>query len=272
MFLMERPRDGSRGILQELKEQGVTVIRADLQDKSSLIGAFEGAHSVFGVTQPWSPDYKKCDPEGEIEQGRNLADACLQAGVKHLVMSTAAHFEEGRTGIPHVDSKLAVEEYVIQSGVPHTFLRPTQFMDNIGQPYFLVKKGVVRGFVDGDAEVPYIATNDIGAIAALVFDDPDRFMGEGINLIGDFVSGIELCEILSRIRKGEKFKYKTVPKILMRIFAREFYAMRIAFEEFGRPPYSYDVPSEIEKCGNLYPDLMSVEQYLLSQGFDSMEL
>ena len=30
--------------------------------------------------------------------------------------------------------------------------------------------------------------------------------------------------------------------------------------------------AEIEKCRNLYPELMSVEQYLLSQGFDSMEL
>jgi len=257
---------------QALKRQGVTVSQADLQESSSLITAFEGSHSVFGVTQPWAPDYRKCNPEAEIEQGRNIVDACLHAGVKHLVMSTATHFGEERTGIPHVDSKLAVEQYVMQSGVPYTFLRPAQFMDNIGQPYFPVKKGVVRGFVDGDAKVPYIATNDIGAIAALVFDDPGRFMGKGINLIGDFVSGIELCEILSRIRKGEKFKYRTIPKILMRIFAREFYSMRIAFEEFGRPPYSYDVTSEIERCRRLYPELMSVEQYLLSQGFDSMEL
>jgi hypothetical protein len=58
----------------------------------------------------------------------------------------------------------------------------------------------------------------------------------------------------------------------MRIFAKEFYAMRIAFEEFGRPSYVHDVASQIEKCGHLYPDLLSVEQYLLSQGFDSRVL
>ena len=265
-------RNPSNERAQALKQQGATVKEADLQDKSSLLGAFEESHSVFGLTQPWSSDYKKCNPDAEIEQGKNIADACLQTGVNHLVLSTAAHLVEGRTGIPHVDSKVEVEEYVMHTGVPYTFLRPAQFVDNIGKPYFPVKRGMVRGFIDGDARVPYIATHDLGAIASLVLDNPERFIGEAINLIGDFVSGKELCDILSRIRKGEPFTYKTVPRIVMRIFAKEFYAMRIAFEEFGRPPYSYDVTAEINKCKNLYPALLSVEQYLLSQGFDSVKL
>ena len=257
---------------QALKQQGATVRQADLHDKSSLLGAFEESHSVFGVTQPWSSDYKKCNPNAEIEQGKNIADACSQTGVNHLVLSTAAHLAEGRTGIPHVDSKVEVEEYVMHSNVPYTFLRPAQFMDNVGQPYFPIKRGSVRGFIDGDARVPYIATHDIGAIASVVLDDPERFIGEGINLVGDFISGRELCDMLSRIRKGELFTYKTVPRILMRVFAKEFYAMRIAFEEFGRAPYIYDVTVEINKCKELYPALLSMEQYLVSQGFDSMKL
>lgn len=257
---------------QDLKEKGAALVQADLKDRSSLIGAFQGADSVYGVTQPWSADYRHCDPGAEIEQGRNIADACLRTGVNHLVMSTAAHIGEGRTGIPHVDSKLDVERYIMEKGVSHTFLRPAQFMDNIGQPYFPVKRGMVRGFVDGDVKVPYIATHDIGGIAALAFDDPDGFIGEGITLIGDCISGKELCDTLSRIRKGEKFTYKAVPRIVMRIFAKEFYAMRIAFEEFGRSPFSPDVSSEIEKCRRLYPSLLSVERYLLAQGFDSMRL
>jgi uncharacterized protein YbjT (DUF2867 family) len=248
------------------------VLQADLEEKSSLIEAFREARCVFGVTQPWSSDYKTCNPDAEIKQGRNIVDACLQTGVNHLVLSTATHMEEGRTGIPHVDSKLDIEEYTVENEIPHTFLRPAQFMDNIGLPYFPVKKGRVRGFVDGDAKVPYIAADDIGMFAALAFEDPDKFAGKGITLIGDFISGLELCNTLSKIRKGEKFKYRTVPKILMRIFAKEFYVMRMAFEEFGHPPYSHDVFAEIEKCRDLHPGLMSVENHLLSRGFDSVKL
>jgi len=265
-------RDPGSAHAQTLKDKGVTVRKADLGDSTSLIEAFQGADSVFGVTQPWSADYKHCDPDAEIEQGRNIADACLRTGVKHLVMSTAAHMGQGITGIPHVDSKLDVENYITVKGIPNTFLMPAQFMDNIGQPYFPIKRGKVRGFVDGDAKVPYIATDDIGAIAAVALDNPDSFIGEGIILIGDFISGKELCDTLSRIRNGEKFAYKAVPRLLMRIFAKEFYAMRIAFEEFGRSPLSRDVLSEIAKCRSLYPALLSVERYLLSQGFDSIML
>lgn len=255
-----------------LNEQGVRIMKADLEDRKSLIEAFKDADYVFGVTQPWSPDYRKCYPDREVEQGGNIVEACLATGVKHLVMSSAAHMEEGRTGIPHVDSKLDVEEYTQRGGLSHTFLRPAQFMDNVGASFFPVKKGSIRGFVDGDVRVPYVATHDIGAFAALVMDDPDRFKSQGLDLVGDFISGNELCETMSRIRQGEKFKYKSVPKFLMKIFAKEFYTMRMAFEEFGRPPYREDVNDIIKECKDLYPELISMEKHLLSRGFDSIRL
>ena len=97
-------------------------------------------------------------------------------------------------------------------------------MDNIGAPYFPVRKGVVRGFVGGDAKIPYIACNDIGVFAALVFYNPDGFAGQGINLIGDFVSAMEVCETLRSIRKDEIFRCRTVSIILMRLFAKEFHS------------------------------------------------
>lgn len=265
-------RDTDNAIARSIEAQGAMVRKADLEDRDSLISAIRGAQYVFTLTQPWSPDYRKCYPDREIEQGKNIADACRETGIEYLVMSSAAHLEEGRTGIPHVDSKLDVEEYVQDSGLAHTFLRPAQFMDNVGQPFFPVKKGSIRGFVDGEVRVPYVAVNDIGFFAALAMDDPEKFKNQGLNLVGDFVSGIELCRIMSRIRGGEKFRYKSIPKILMRIFAKEFYIMRMAFEEFGRPPYREDVNGLIEDCRDLHPDLMTMEQLLISKEFDKAVL
>lgn len=252
---------------QALKDLDVDVVKADLEDKASLIEAFKDVENVFGVTQPWSSDYRKCNPEIEIKQGRNIVDACLETGVTHLVLSTSAHMEGGRTGIPHVDSKLDVEEYAQKKGIPCTFLQPVQFMDNLGRSYFPVKKGAVRGFVDGDAKVPYIATRDIGVFAAAAFENPEKFIGRQITLVGDFISGLELCETLAKIKKVKSYKYKTIPKILMRLFAREFYTMRIAFEDFGRPPYSPEIFDAIEDCRKMHPDLLSFEKYLITYGY-----
>ncbi len=255
-----------------LMEQGVKVQQGDLEDAASLREAFRGADYVFGVTQPWTPDYRKCFPEREVAQGKNIVAACKAEKVRHLVFSSAAHFLPGRTGIPHVDSKLEVEEEIEKSGLPFTFLQPAQFMDNIGMPFFPIKKGVVRGFVDGEARVPYVAVDDIGAVATLVFENPESYSGKGLNLVGDFVSGLELCEILGRIRGGERFRYRSVPKWLMRLFAREFYLMRKAFEDFGRPPYRQDVQELIGNCRALYPEMTTVEQHLLSRGFAGLKL
>lgn len=58
----------------------------------------------------------------------------------------------------------------------------------------------------------------------------------------------------------------------MLLFAREFFTMRMAFEEFGRPPYLTDVNALIDECRNLYPGLMNMEQYLISRGFDTIRL
>lgn len=265
-------RNPTGGPAQALKNKGVVVKKADLQDKVSLIQAFQNAYGVYGVTEPWSPDNKKCNISAEIEQGHNIADACLQTGIKHLVLSTVLHFGMEKTGISHVDSKLLIEEHVLKSKVPCTFLKPASFMDNIGAPYFPVKKGSITGFVDGDAKVVYVSCVDIGVFAGIAFENPDKYIGKAIDLVGDFISGEELCNILSRLRKGEHFKYKAVPRLLIRIFAKEFYQMRLTFEKWGRPPYPKEIGDAINNCRSVYPKIMSLEQYLQYKGYETKNL
>lgn len=257
---------------QALRSKKVEVKKADLQDQASLIQAFKNAYGVFGVTQPFSPHNKKMDNAAGIEKGRSIMDACLQAGVKHLVLSTMLHCGTGKTGIPYVDSKVEIEEYATKSGVPYTFLRPVSFMENIGGRQLLLKKGVVRGFVDGDVKMAYVSCIDIGVFAAIAFEYPDKYVGKAVSLVGDFVSGEELCQILSKLRSGEHFKYKAVPKLFMRIFAKEFYQMRIAFEKVGRPPYSKELIDAISNCRSMYPKMMTFEDYLKFRGYDTKSL
>ncbi|HEY4491996.1 MAG TPA: NmrA/HSCARG family protein [Acidobacteriota bacterium] len=265
-------RSSSGDTVRVLKENGVTITNADLFDKQSLERAFSRAHGVFGVTQPWSTDYKKCDTEGEVRQGKNIIDACRDASVKHLVISTVMHFDEGKTGIPHVDSKLEIEEYADRSGIPYALLKPASFMDNIGSSFFPVKKGKIRGFVDADAKVPYVCCRDIGEVVARLFAEVAPAIGRKINLVSDFVAGNELCEIISRLRNGRRFRYRAVPKLLMRLFAKEFYVMRKAFESWGRPPYRKEILESIDFCRKQYPFLWTVEQYLKARGVDTKEL
>lgn len=256
---------------QNLESAGFHMRWADLESYYSLIKVFRDADCVFGMTQPWNHKYTKCDTNAEWRQGKNIVDACKEVGVGHLVLSTAAHLSDEKTGLPHVDIKIEIEDYAKQSGVPITYLKPAQFMDNIGMRFLSVKKGKIRGFVAGDVKVPYIATKDIGIFARIAFENPDEYIGREVKLIGDFVSGYELADMMGSIR-GEKFKYSSVPKWIIWIVSREFYIMRIAFEELAFSEIVDQIPPEIEKCKKINPELFSMADYLKSVGWESRKL
>ncbi|MCZ2804945.1 NmrA family NAD(P)-binding protein [Modestobacter sp. VKM Ac-2983] len=49
--------------------------------------------------------------EGEVQDGRALADAAAEAAVGHLVYSSVGGAER-ETGVPHFESKRRVEEHI----------------------------------------------------------------------------------------------------------------------------------------------------------------
>jgi len=257
---------------RSLRELGVEVKKANMESRESLVQAFKGADMVFAVTQPWSDDNKHCFPEKEICQGKNIVDACLANKVSHLLFSSVLNFTEKKFLMPNVESKFIIEDYLISGKTPYTLLRLPQFMDNLGSHFFPVKKGVIKGFVDADAKVPYISSNDIGKLTLQIFQHPEKYLNKEVSVIGDMVSGIELGRMMESIRDGEKFRYKSVPSLLIRLFAREFYPMRQFYEAYGRPPY-VTIPEKIFQETKLnQPRLTTMKEFLIEKNFHSKAL
>lgn len=214
---------------------GVEWVRADLDDPASLGAAFRGCSGVFGVLQPFAANPRKPDVAGELRQARVLVEAVKLAGVP-LVISTVMLTGPEPTRVPHVDSKAEVERIVRESGVPSVVLGPAQFMDNLGASFAPITAGKIRGFMDGDVKLPWIACRDIGKAAAAVLRNPAPHLGKRYNLLGVVGTGQEACAALSGLRGGEPFAWVVPPRLLMRLFFRDFYRMRVAFEKLGRLP------------------------------------
>lgn len=264
LMALSRDLNGTRA--DSIRQRGVEVRYADLDDASSLADTFAGAYGVYGVTTMLTPK-GKLDMEMERQQGTNIADACVASGVEHLVLSTIPYFGEGPPLVPYIRSKLDIEEYVAEKGVPHTFLGPGSFMDEIGGEYLPVKKGVLTGQADDDVKIPYIACRDIGEFARIAFAAPDAFVGRKLTLIGDFISGEELAHVLSRVSGGKAFRHRAPPVWLMWIFAREFLSLRKQFEAWGRPPHPRSLLNAIEESRRLLPAILSFEDYLRASEF-----
>ncbi|KAA3657355.1 MAG: NAD-dependent epimerase/dehydratase family protein [Chloroflexi bacterium] len=121
---------------QALARLGAELVQADMDDRASLDAAFDGMTRVFSV-QSWGIS----GVDGEIRQGRKVAEAAKAAGVLHLVFGSAGVGESG-TGVPHFESKVVLESYMREElGLPTTAVRPGPFMELMSQKAFFPAMG-----------------------------------------------------------------------------------------------------------------------------------
>lgn len=70
-----------------LRGKGADLVRANLDNLEACKAVVKDAYGVFLVTNYW----EHRDEEREIKQGRNVIDACVEQGVKHLIFSGQEH-------------------------------------------------------------------------------------------------------------------------------------------------------------------------------------
>ncbi len=191
---------------QQLRKAGADIVTGDLEQPASLRGAVEGSDAVFVVSTPF-----EAGVEAEVRQASNLIDAAVAAEVGHVVYSSVASADRG-TGVPHFESKWAVEEHLRSTGAPATIIAPTAFMDMLVSPWSLpdLAAGQVGSPIPAHVSTQRIAVADIGAFGALVIGESGRFVGQRIELAGDESTGTALAACLSR-HVGRDVAYVETP-------------------------------------------------------------
>ena len=235
-------------------ELGAEMVRGDLGDPASLDRAVAGVYGVYAMTDFWEHGY-----EGEVQHGKNIADAAKRAGAKHFVYSSVGSADRS-TGIPHFDSKYEVEKHLRQIDLPHSIVRPVSFMSNYRGARSAFAKGVRRDPRDPDSTTQSIAVRDIGRMVAEAFDHPDEWMGRAVDLAGDSFTLQEETALLARVL-GK-------PVRLEQVSWEEYQAaagpeMTIMMKWFDDVGYSVDVEALRER----YPWLMTLEEYLVASGW-----
>jgi len=243
---------------QALAAAGVEIAAGDMEDQASLERAMRGVRGVYSVQDFWSSGAAR-----EVRQGINVADAAAATGVAHLVYSSVGGAERN-SGIDHWETKWQIEQHIRALGLPATILRPAAFMENYYIP--AVEKALLRGRLLDPirARTPYqtIATDDIGKFAALVFGQPDRFVGTALEIAGSELTNPGAAEVFSRVL-GRKVRFRRLPMPAVRVaLGREFYQM---FRWFNAGGFQADVPA----LRRDYPQLRlrTLEDWLREEGW-----
>ncbi|KAI1736310.1 NmrA family protein [Xylaria scruposa] len=203
-------RDPTKAAARELEELGATLFKADHNDFDVFRKAAYGCAGIFLnlVERPGNPHPEK--------QAEGILAACRDAGVEHVVVSTAGwvgsrekwDIPENRAKvseiIPYYEGEILVEDAVRHAALTYTILRPFWFHSNylvptidFFQPEVRKSGELVHSFEDGSV-FPYINVNDIGQFAAMALIDPAKFAGEEIELASENFTIKEVAEIMSR--------------------------------------------------------------------------
>ena len=251
-------RDSNAARARELATAGATLVHAALEDTAALTKAMEGATSFFAMTTPFEGG-----TEAETRQGISAANAAKAAGV-HLVFTSVAAADQ-QTGIPHFDSKYEVEKHIHEIGVRATVLAPAYFMENLYFGKEQIAKGIYAVPIPPTRQLPQVAVEDIGAVAARLFEDPDRFAGKRFDLAGDRLTGNDVVAILSRVT-GRPLHYYQVPLDVIRQHMGE--DMAKMYEWFDRVGFSID----LEALRREFPDVAfhSFESWAKNQDWGAL--
>lgn len=173
---------------------------ADFAEKETLGSALKGVESVYLV----------CSPIPElVELESNMIDACVAAGVRHVVLNSAMGAGDYGKSFPSWHRK--VEDKLKATKLSCTILRPNSFHHNVTAFFAptLRAQGVFYSSMQ-NARNSFIDVRDIAAIAAKALKGGEH-AGKIYELNGP--EALEYAELARRISKvaGREVKYVDIP-------------------------------------------------------------
>jgi uncharacterized protein YbjT (DUF2867 family) len=200
-------RDPKSAKAQTLSELGAELMMADFDDFASLVKVLENSYGVYSV----QPALTTPGDVGQARWGIAVADAAWTVQVQHFVYASAV--VDRAKGILGLGSKRAIEERIVELSLPATILRPVFFMENL-TTYFPLRSEANQLNLSipfpPDRKLQMVAVENIAQVAASAFSDPQIYLGQAIEIVGDAMTLDEMAVAWENIA-GRKCGAMSVP-------------------------------------------------------------
>jgi uncharacterized protein YbjT (DUF2867 family) len=179
---------------------GTETVIADFAKKDTLAAALRGVDRVYQV----------CSPIPELVQlESNMIDACVAAGVRHVVLNSALGAGDYGKSFPSWHRK--VEDKLRATQLSYTILRPNSFHQNVVAFFAptVRTEGVFYSSIE-NARNSFIDVRDIAAVAAKTLAGGEH-AGKIYELNGpEAINYTELARKISKVA-GREVKYVDIP-------------------------------------------------------------
>lgn len=206
----------------DLKALGVEIAIGDLDHPETLDRALQGIEKALLLP---------ANSFQQVKQEQNFVNAAKRAGTQHIVKFSAAGVDI-HSPIRILNWHGQAEQYLEQSGIAFTHLRPFFFMQNLLQFAAPTQNEVYLPF--GDATVAMVDIRDIAAVAVKALIEAGH-EGKAYTLTGS--EALTMNQAIDRISqvRGRPLQYVAVP-------AEGF---KQGLLQWGQPEWLADALSEL---------------------------
>lgn len=181
-----------------LADKGVVVRQGDYEDSRSLIAAFQGADALMFIS---NTDFSR-----RLEQHQHVVDAAKEAGVGRIVYTSIIATAPDN---PLVASHLQTEQFIKESGLPYTIIRPNFYMDyQVAVVEDAINKGVHRS-ASGEGGAAYLLRSDIARMATAVLTQQEH-AGKTYELTGPSVVTAADVAAAASVVSGKNIPYQPI--------------------------------------------------------------
>jgi uncharacterized protein YbjT (DUF2867 family) len=207
-------RDPASDNASKLATAGAELATGDFTDEASLAAHMRGASAAFALTTPFESGSPEAGAAAELRQGQAIIAAAAAAELPFLLFSSVASALAG-SGVPHFESKAAVERLLADSGLRYAVVAPTYFYDNALGGYQDLLAGVLTLPLPPGRPLQQLDRSDLGSSAEFVLRHQDRFSGTRTELASDRPTPAEMCDALAAAL-GREVRFVRTPMSAVR--------------------------------------------------------
>mgnify|MGYP001828375805 CR=1 FL=1 len=186
--------------VHDVPEEGAALVVFDFTKPETFAPALEGVQKLFLMRPP---------PISDVQSTLNIVvDQARGVGIEHIVFLSLMGVERNRF-VPHHK----VEQHIVSSGIPYTFLRPSFYMQNLNTTHRdeILERDEIFLPV-GKAKTSFIDVRDIGAVGAQVLTEPGHENKAYELTGGEALDYYHVADLFTEIL-GRKITYRN-PSIL----------------------------------------------------------
>lgn len=231
--------------VEDLKEKGVQIRKADYTDKESYVNGLEGVDVLLLISGT--------DIGSRVEQHKNVIDAAQQNNVKKILYTSIQM--NSPPDHPLFNDHAQTEQLIKDSGIKHVIFRNTFYAEVVLASLPLILEQGEYLFLDGKEGVPFISRKDIAKLISKVILDTE-VSNEIFEVTGSkVVNNYDLVNIINNVYKTDVKAKGASEEEITQILKNQglpdtaIYG-RLGFEKIINAGFLNNISSDYEKIVN----------------------